>query len=274
VKNSIFEYLDYKKYLSDWIEGRPENGRGERSRIAAGLKCHVAYVSRVLGGNADFSLEQGHVLNGYLAHSPEEADFFLLLLSHGRAGTADLKAYYGSKIRSELAQRSVLKNRLTYQKTVSMEHQMTYFSAWYYSAVHLLLSFKGGQTRESIARELGLTPKKVSEILSFMLEAGLAAQKHGRYETGKVSIHLPNDSPMISKHHVNWKMQAIASLEREGPEELHYSSAVSIAKKDVPRIRAALVAAIESVRGIVQDSPEEEIHCYSLDFFKVGAQAR
>ena len=274
MKNSIFEYLDYKKYLSDWIESRADGGRGERSRIAATLKCHVAYVSRVLGGVADFSPEQGHVLNSHLGHSPDEADFFLLLLSHGRAGTADLREYYASKIRGEVSRRNILKNRLTYHKTLPQEHQATYFSAWYYSAVHLMLSFKGGQTRDSISRELGLSPKKVTEILSFMLETGLAAQKQGRYQTGKVSIHLPNDSPMISKHHTNWRVQAINALERETPDELHYSSAVSIARRDVPKIRAALVAAIENVRSVVRESPEEEIHCYSLDFFRVGARAQ
>lgn len=268
---TVFEFEDYKKYLRIAISSR---GRGEKSRVALAIRCHLTYVSQVLHGGAHLSLEQAEAMSRHLGHAPEETDFFLLLVLENRAGTQELKKHYGKKIRQALEQRSLLKSRLGHHKILPPEQTATYFSAWFYSVVHLMLSFKGGQTRESIARELGLSPRKVSEVLNFMLDTGLAQQRQGRYETGKVSIHLPSDSPMISKHHVNWRVQAIASLEREVPEELHYSSAVSIAKKDIPKIREALVAAIEKVRGIVRESPEEEIHCYSLDFFRVGARER
>jgi hypothetical protein len=95
-------------------------------------------------------------------------------------------------------------------------------------------------------------------------------EKKGRFVSGPVSIHLGNNSPMISRLHSNWRMQAIQSLERERPEELHYSSAVTVSRKHVPEIRKALVAAIEEVRAIVKPSPEECLYCYSLDLFEVG----
>jgi hypothetical protein len=58
MKNSIFEYRDYKTYLNDTLEKRARefNERGIRSRLSEAIKCHTAYVSQVLGGNAHFSL--------------------------------------------------------------------------------------------------------------------------------------------------------------------------------------------------------------------------
>lgn len=78
---------------------------------------------------------------------------------------------------------------------------------------------------------------------------------------------------MISKHHANWRLQAIQSLEREQPDELHYSSAVTISKEHVPEIRKILVGAIEQVRAIVKNSPEKCLYCYSFDLFEVGGLA-
>jgi hypothetical protein len=75
---------------------------------------------------------------------------------------------------------------------------------------------------------------------------------------------------MISKHHINWRLQAIRSLERKDMDGvLHYSSVVTISKKDVIEIKSLLVKAIESSKAIVRDSKEEELHSLCLDFFKV-----
>lgn len=272
MKGSVFEYLDYKKYLIDWMDNRASGGRGERSRIAAILKCHVAYISRILGDQAHLSLEQAHALNSYLEHGPEEADFFLLLVQSARAGSAELQRHFEAKIRGEIEKRSVLKNRLEYRKALSETDQATYFSAWYYAAIHLLLALPELQTRDSLARYLRVAPKRVGEVLGFLTSAGLAIENKGRFQTGPTSIHLGNDSPMISKHHSNWRLQALQSLERESPDELHYSSAVTVARKDIPEVRKILISAIEQVRAVVRASKEDALYCYALDLFEVGGK--
>lgn len=270
MKKTVFEYRDYKKYLADWIESRPGQGRGERSRIAQALNCHLAYVSQVLGGGAQFSPEQAEMLNRHLGHDSEETDFFMLLVSLGRAGTKALEAYYSKLIQQTLERRAVLKNRLNYQKTLSKEDQATYYSAWYYAAIHLLLGVPELQTKKALSEYLGLSLQRVSQVLDFLVGVGLAQEEGNRYRIGATSIHLGNDSPLISKHHSNWRMQALQSLERERPEELHYSSVVTMSRADLEKIRSILVGAIEQVRGVVRESKEEALFCYSLDLFEVG----
>ena len=49
-------------------------------------------------------------------------------------------------------------------------------------------------------------------------------------------------------------MQTIIALDREQKDDLHYSSAVTIAREDALKIKSALVDAIERVRGIVKPS--------------------
>ena len=266
---SVFDYMDYKAYLSDWINARPGRGRGERSRIAQQALCHAAYISQVLQGEAHFSLEQGALLNEYLAHDLEEENFFLLLLQLGRAGNEKLRAHFLRAVRQVQEKRLVLKNRLSFQKSLSPEHHAVFYSAWYFVAIHVLLTIPGFRDRPSIARHLGLPLEKVSEALSFLVECGLAKEEKGQFIVGPVSVHLGEDSKMLAKHHSNWRLRAIQSLDHPGPNELHYSSVASVAEKDLPKIRAIFVRAIEEARAIIKPSAEEKLICYSLDLFGI-----
>jgi len=57
------------------------------------------------------------------------------------------------------------------------------------------------------------------------------------------------------------------SLDRLDKKDLHYSSVITASKADADQIKEIMVRAIESVRAVVKNSPDEEGYCYSLDFF-------
>ncbi|MBC7692194.1 MAG: TIGR02147 family protein [Methylotenera sp.] len=263
---SVFEYRDYKAYLREVIENR---GRGEKSRVAQALHCHLAYVSQVLNASADFSLEQADGINQYLAHSEDEGDFFLLLVSQARAGSESLRKRYEARIKKTILERTALGNRLKNQKILPNESQATYYSAWYYSAIHLLISIPGFQTKEKIAQRLRLSMSQVTKALGFLVETGLANFFEGLYRTGQVTLYLQNDSSWISRHHASWRIQSVRALDHFDPQDFHYTSVVSMGAEDIPAIKKILVDAIEEFRKVVKKSPEQEIYCYTLDFFNV-----
>ena len=269
LKPLVFEFTSYKEYLLHWILSRPHAGRGERSRIAETLQCQLAYISQVLSGSAHFSFEQAEALNTSLDHTDDEAEFFLLLVHSERAGTQALQKRIKNKIKETLNQRLILRNRLKFEKTLSREDQMTYYSAWYYAAIHMALAIPAFQTRDSLARAFNLPVSKISQVLDFFQTRGLAKDMKGRYQIGDARIHLENDSPMISKHHTNWRMQAIQSLEKETSSELHYSSVITVAEADIPTVRESLVKAIEKIREIIKPSKDETVFCYTIDLFRL-----
>jgi len=265
MKNSIFDYQDYKTFLNDIMGLKP---RGHRSRLAEALRCHTAYITLVLSGNAHLSLEQAELANQFLGHSEEESHFFILLVQLGRAGTTSLQNYFQNQLKAVSNKRLELKNRLQFKKTLSAEDQSIYYSSWHYAAVHILLSIPALRTKDALAHYLRLPSKKIAEVLDFLVKAGLVETKDDQsYVIGTTHIHLPHDSPMISKHHSNWRMRAIESFDSEALTDLHYSSVVTMSKKDGAKIRAILIKAIEDVRSVVKDSPEEEGFCYTLDLF-------
>ena len=80
-----------------------------------------------------------------------------------------------------LNQRLVLKDRFKIVETLSKEDQATYYSAWYYGAVRILLTIPQTQTKERIANRLALPLSKVAEVLEFLLAKGLVRQDGNHY---------------------------------------------------------------------------------------------
>ncbi len=271
MKKNVFDYKDYKAYLKATILAKPKGGRGIRLALARSIGCPVSHISQVLTGSSHLSMEQAEGVNEYFGHTLEEANFFLLLLQYSRAGTHALRNRLDSQIQQTLEKRLILKERLGIKATLSVEDQSTFYSSWIYGAIHVMLSIEKFQTKESIANYLGISIKRVGEILEFLSSIGLAVPiESGRFKIGTNRIHLGNDSPLISKFHTNWRMQAIRSLDHDrSKEDLHYSSAVTLSDDDCMRIKSLLVNTIDEIKQIIKGSKEEGAHCFSVDFFKL-----
>ena len=81
-------------------------------------------------------------------------------------------------------------------------------------------------------------------------------------------MHLGNDSALISKHHTNWRLQALRSMDHETKDDLHYSSAITISHKDAVKIKAMLVDSLENIRKVVHPSFAEDLYIFNMDFFR------
>lgn len=271
MKKDIFEYHNYKAYLEALIGSKPKRGRGIRMEWARASACPYSHISQVMLGNSHLSMEQAEATNQYFGHTEEEANFFLLLVQLARAGTASLKSRLERQIEQVLERRLVLKDRLGVKAGVSREDQATFYSSWHYGAIHVMLSIEKFQTKDSIARYLGISLKRVGEVLEFLTSVGLAVpRENGQFGIGTGRIHLESDSPMISKFHTNWRMRAIQSLDREDSHaDLHYSSAITISESDFKRVKALLVNYINEIKTIIRESKEEGAHCFSVDLFRL-----
>lgn len=264
----VFEFSDYKAYLMSVLTTTGAN-RGIRSKLAVHLNCQISFLSQVLNGESHFSLEHGLKISTFLAHSKDENRFFMLLLEAGRASSKDLKNYYLDQIHELLERRKEIRNLIVTNDALSLESQLRYYSSWYYSAIHVIISITAFQTPQAIAERLKLPLQLVHTVLEFLESIGLAKFEQGRYQIGPKRIHLGRESDLISKHHSNWRLQALQHLERREDGDLFYSSTYSIAKRDIPRVRDILMRAIEQVDPLIMKSNEEELISLNLDLFKL-----
>ncbi|MGZ3686720.1 MAG: TIGR02147 family protein [Bdellovibrionota bacterium] len=262
---SIFDYQHYQAYLSA-LFSQP-NSRGRRSELAAFLRCQSSFVSQVFTKRAHFSLEHSVRISDFLKHSPEERRYFMLLVQKDKAGSKELEVFYQEQVDEARAARQIVRDRIQVKAELETEDQMTYYSTWWYAAIHVLVAMPGTQTPQQIAEHLKLPMDLIKKALRFLTDRGLIAEKAGRYSIGKARIHLGQGSPLLPRHHANWRMRAIQEVDMALKGSLHYSGVIGVSRSDAERIKSRLLDILQETESVIQKSKEEKAYVMLIDFF-------
>ena len=265
----VFEYIEYKEYLKAYIKEASKVHRGAQSRLAEAIQCRPGYLSQVLGGDADFSLDQAGLASLYLGHSKDENRYFLNLVTFARAATSELKKQILRQLEEQRESFLNLKNRFQVQSSLTQENEARFYSSWHYLAILTLLSIPNFNAKDVIASRLSLKPDRVAQILAELLEMGVIVSENGNYRPGTLRTHLGKDSPLIRQHHGNWRLQALHSIERQNEADLHYSSVISLSARDLETVKLCLIRSLEEIAKVVAPSPEEKICSLCLDLFEI-----
>ncbi|OQW51940.1 MAG: hypothetical protein A4S09_09750 [Proteobacteria bacterium SG_bin7] len=206
----------------------------------------------------------------YLALSEIEADYFILLVHLERAGTIALKKYYRNKIEILREKSLKISNRIEVSKVLSNEERAVFYSSHIYIAIWLFTSIgKTGKTIDEIAEYFDLPRIRVLEVIRFLHETNLCVEQNGHYKMGTQSTHIEKGSPHLLHHYRNWRLLSIQKSETISDEELMYSAAVSLSKKDFEALREEMVSFIKKFLKTAHESPAEEVAYLNLDFLRV-----
>jgi uncharacterized protein (TIGR02147 family) len=269
IKN-VFNFTDYKAFLKHMEAVRAPIQRGFRSRLAEETGCQNAFISQVLNSGAHFSLEQALKIASYLKLGEDERQYFLWLVEYGRAGSPELRNYFLSLMNVLREKNLEIKERVGSALTLSVENQSTYYSQWYYAAIHVLVTIPKFRTALAIASTLELPTSLVEKAIVFLISCGLLVENKGELKPGPTQLHLDRGSPNIATHHTNWRIAAINSLTAEASPDIHYSTVSTLSFKDVETLRSQFVQQIQTYVETVQKSSEETFYCFNLDFFKLN----
>jgi len=267
--HDVFDYDDYRKYIADFLKALPNEGYGQLAKIARAISLNPSTLTLVLHGQKDFTPEQANDLCEHWQMTELETEYFLHLVAYSRAGKQNLR----NRIRQQLGkirkQSKDLKSRLPAQAELSEEAKAIFYSQWYYSGIRLLTSISGFNSPEKISEYLAIPRSTVKQVLDFLVATGLCISEGGKYRMGPQSTHLEAVSPLVARHHQNWRLKSIERTDRLGAEELLFTSPVSISKEGIPEVRKILVNAVESCFKIIDPSPCEELACLNIDWFKL-----
>lgn len=266
----LYSFSNYRNYIEKFIDTSPNNGRGQRTKIAEVMNVKVSYVSRILQEKADLSMEQALSLGKYFQYDHDEMDYFLLLVNYARAGSKSLQIHLKEKIKKIQNERMQLKNQLVPKRDLTEKEQAQYFSNLDNALVHLSLTLPNVNTADDITNKINIPRERVAEILKMLVQLQLVKKDiYGNYETLEQRLFLPSDSSIISNYHAQRRMQVIPYLNHSNDIDLHYSSTISISKEDFLEIKKVLVKALESARTRIKDSGTEQLCGFNLDFYRI-----
>jgi len=263
---SLFTMTDYRPYVRFWVEAR---GRGEFRRISQALEIHTTLVSQIFSGRKCLTEEQASKLCGYMGLSPLETDYFMKLVQLERAGTQQLKLIYERHLKQLKTQANEIKARVPETETLSNLDRALFYSSWQYSLVRLLTSIPRFQTKDRIAFQLKISVSRVQEILDFLVSRGLCKETNGKYIRTEKNTHIEASSPLSIRHHQNWRTKSLELQEQMNSEDLVFTAPMSLAAKDLAKVRKILLEAVSEIAKLVDKSAAEEVAYLGIDWFKL-----
>lgn len=267
----IWDFTEYKPYLIAQLGGA-HTRTGLRKELAEHIPVHTTFVSQVLKGKADFSLEQAEAINEFLEHTDDEAEYFILLLMKDRAGTRPLKVRFERKIKVMRDERLNIQKRIGTQETISDRDREKFYSTHYYGAIHVLTGIPDFRTVENLSVALRLSKPRVQEMVDFCLRIGILKEEKGNLFPGSQHIHLGNQTELVLKHHMNWRQHTIHGLQFLDPDDLHYSACVSLTHGDAFKIKESMLHNLKQNVDVISRSAEEVAYVLSFDFYKLIAR--
>jgi len=267
---SVFNFENYKPFVREKIAAMPLRGRGEFQRMAASMQMHTTTVSQVFRGEKDLTLEQAAKLCRHWGLTSTESDYFLNLVELERSGADELKDIVRDRLKRLRDQSHDLSNRVPKDRVLSADDRNRFYSSWMYSAIRLLCDIPEFQNPDRIADRLGLPPSLVNDSLQFLLSKGLVEQKGGNLKLGAQRTYLEASSPLIARHHSNWRIKAMERYEKiDAKRDLVFTSPMTVAKKDAQVIREKIAVFIQEIMKLNADSESEALHFLNIDWLEL-----
>lgn len=266
---TVFEYKNYHKFLQDWFENMPKRGYGQAAKLAQAMEVNPAIITQVFKGEKDFTQEQASDFCDYVGFTDLESDYFLLMVQLARASSRGLKHKLERQINEVLSKTKDAKERLpNAHAELSEEAKSIFYSQWYFSGIRMLTSIKEFQTIEAIAEKTQLPRATVKRVVDFLLLQNLCIEKNDKILMGPQSTHISKNSPLVSRHHINWRLRACEQVEANRSDELFFTSPLSIATSDIAKVQSILHESIDKIFAVVNPSKEEEVACLNIDWFR------
>lgn len=264
----IFEFDDYREFVTKSVRSLPKSGRGEFLRIAKQIGVHTSTLSQVLSGIKHFTLDQACLLAEYFGMNDLETQYLLLLVEIDRAGTEKLRLTLKKQMDRLKQESEDLSSVIPGKRALSEIEKAVFYSNWYYPGIWALTSIPGYQSPDAISKYFRLPKLLVNQVISFLVSTGLCIEEEGRLKPGTTYVHLEADSPFISRHHSMWRQKGIERHPNLSESEIRYSSPMSISEDDAKRIRQLIVDWIEQANKIRDASPCEALYCFNVDWFR------
>lgn len=258
---SIYEYRDFREYLKELFKQVDTNKESKltASSLARSINVSTSLMSQVLSGDKQFNPDQAFAICDFLKLKDHEIDYFLLMIEWDRAAHHKLKARLEKKMHLAEERARKIETRVTKDFELSDESKAIYYSSWLYTGVRNLTAIGSLNDVKALANYLQVSEVFLEKVINFLIQEGLCKNVDGNLTYGPAHTHLSVDSPLVTKHHQNWRLRAFQKMELRSQDDLFYTCPMSLSNNAALQIRKLLPQIIEDILKITGPSPSEDI---------------
>lgn len=121
---------------------------------------------------------------------------------------------------------------------------------------------------EALASYLNLPRNHVQKILDFLISNNLLVEDKNRLKLGTARTHVGSSSPLVIRHHQNWRIQSLGKIQQNKEEDFFYTGPMVLSQEVADWIRQELPAFVERVNAKLIPSPSEVVRCLNIDWFE------
>ncbi|MGE0174673.1 MAG: DUF4423 domain-containing protein [Oligoflexales bacterium] len=269
ILESLLSAKNYREIIELLLHGSDGARRKGVTALAAAMRCHSTFIAKVLGGNADFSMEQALSFAEYFSFPDFESQFFVDLVQVSRAADQRTKRFFENRLETMRQARSELSQRLGGKNQPPAEIMAEYYGSWIPQYIHIACQTEGRHSVKSLAEKTQLSEAAVAGAVRLLVLGGLLEDNQGTLRSVVDFIHLPRQSYLISTMHQQWRLKAANDIGREKVNKaMHFSGLMSIDRITSEKIRELLTDTIANIKPAVASSKSDEVFFLGIDFYQ------
>jgi uncharacterized protein (TIGR02147 family) len=275
----IFSYKDYRSYLQDFVKARTEFSQKD---IAAAMSISPSLLSQVLTGDRELNSDQAYRFASWSSLNFAETSYFLLMLDHHRAATAELKRFFEERlVRAAEEYRNNERVRLDLKKTGWTQDFMTlFYSSWHSVAVYCLLGLKKTWSLGELSERLLLEEFRIQQIMAFFLRYDIVEKTDESTYTLKQTNYsivagIEEDFyRSVAIHNCkNLRAKAMDTFEKhqfiKDFDSTFLTITALISETDFQEFRSKLKDLVADFHQKIAKEKFEQVACLNIDFFKI-----
>jgi uncharacterized protein (TIGR02147 family) len=203
----VYEYSDYRKYLSDYYKERKAKNPGFSFTVFSKMAnfANKGFIHNVIHGTKNLSKQSVYKLSKALHHTKSESEYFENLVFFNQAIVREERNHFYENLVSVRSRnpKAVAKTKLT-------KDQYEYYSEWYHSAVRSiigLIRFSGDYQQISQAVYPAILPKLAKKSIALLIRLGLV--RKGKNNVYKLSMdHITTGEEILDLAVLNFHRKA------------------------------------------------------------------
>lgn len=275
---TIFEYLDFRQYLSDFYKERKSQNCFFSYQVLAqkaGFN-NKGFVYNIIKGTKKLTKTHCFKLSQALGHSKKEADYFENIVAYAQAKNEEERSFFLQK---------ALQITNTANSTMQLlrQDQFEFYATWYHSAVRSFVNlFPVNDNFCEVGKRLS-PPITVSQVKkSIQLLERLEMIKKGEdgvYRLTNKSIRTGKDISQTARSNFHLECTELArhAIKNVSPAKRNaVSITMGLSEKTYREVVAETETFVNSLVAIVQRdaAPAERVYQYELLLFPLSRDER
>ncbi len=265
---SVYDFLDYRQFLSDWFQARRRMDSGFSLRAFAlkvGLPLsNSSFFSKVIAGKRNLTLDQQFRVGKALKLTPAEIKYFSLMVQMDQSKDPESKQH----LYAELAGTSRSKARVLGAEAYE------FYSKWHHASIR---AFFGIDQKENNPAAIGkrifpqVPPGKVEESIRLLLSLGLITRTANGFALRERSIAADAESrEPVGRMRVLEMLKLASEVFPQVPAADRDFSTMTLylGKQGYRALREKIRAFREEVKSLAEsDKDEDRIYTLAMQFF-------